>query len=907
MKKKVLASSVLTIALCLSLIAGSTFALFTSSSETNVAVTSGKVNVVATIKNVNLGSELGNNVPETTYNMSEGENEIAITGMIPGDYITFELHVQNNSTVTVNYRTVLKVMENSGLWEGLTVTVNGDNYEGDTRVSNWETLGAGDEPAVVYVKVLLPQTAADEYQEKTCSFAYTVEAVQGNATVTDPDANTTYIYTVNDLIAFASNVKANNTYYGKTVLLMNDIDLEGSSFNGIGADNYGDFPSGFFNGTFDGQGYTISNMTVSNLVGNLSVAGFFNGLGNNAIVQNINFENASVESNHEAGVVAGYCCTAAGNGVEQNPEAVIDNCHVNNSTVISTAHNQTDSGEYDDGDKVGGIIGYTKFEVKNCSVNNTTIIGVRDMGGIAGISYAAVSGCSVDNVNIIRDTGKIDNNSNIDDIVGRKESGCVISDCSGEVVKSTVAYVNTAEQLTTALHKGGYIVLANDIDMNGEEYYPEVNEAQNYPGVVIDGNNKTIVGLANSLINCEPNTTVNIKNLTIKNANISENYDDAQGMGTAAFVGYMDTNCVLTMTNCHLTDSTVTGTADYPGVAGLVGYKSGNGSLNIENCSVKNSVITGISNAAGVVGYITSSASISDCTVNGNTITGERADKQGTIIGTVNGGAVGVSNCNIDGVMCGRVLSGSLTCNGYQWVAEGVTKSGDTYLISNADGMFWLSAQADELKCYANVKLTADIDLANRAWTPIGWSTTQYNGTFDGNGHTIKNLNVSGDVAGDGGYGLFGWSNGTIKNLTIENATVVGDHYVGAIVGYMQAGTIESCVVKTSTVTAACKATSDNNSPCGDKAGALVGYMNNNSCKVINSSASNCTVTAARDAAKLIGYSYSGNTHTGLSATGVTVSANTANSVTNGVCTHSRAGQVSANALVGNGTSQGLN
>ena len=50
MKKKALLSSVLVIALCLCLIAGSTFALFTSQSKVNIAVTSGKVDVVASVE-----------------------------------------------------------------------------------------------------------------------------------------------------------------------------------------------------------------------------------------------------------------------------------------------------------------------------------------------------------------------------------------------------------------------------------------------------------------------------------------------------------------------------------------------------------------------------------------------------------------------------------------------------------------------------------------------------------------------------------------------------------------------------------------------------------------------------------------------------------------------------------------
>ena len=52
MKKKILLSSILTIVLCISLITGSTFALFTSESKVNVAVSSGKVEMVANIENL---------------------------------------------------------------------------------------------------------------------------------------------------------------------------------------------------------------------------------------------------------------------------------------------------------------------------------------------------------------------------------------------------------------------------------------------------------------------------------------------------------------------------------------------------------------------------------------------------------------------------------------------------------------------------------------------------------------------------------------------------------------------------------------------------------------------------------------------------------------------------------------
>lgn len=79
------------------------------------------------------------------------------------------------------------------------------------------------------------------------------------------------------------------------------------------------------------------------------------------------------------------------------------------------------------------------------------------------------------------------------------------------------------------------------------------------------------------------------------------------------------------------------------------------------------------------------------------------------------------------------------------------------------------------------ITLNSDIDLQNKAWTPIGNSTHKFQGVFDGNGHTIKNLYVPGT---NSNVGLFGMTtDGEIKNLTIENAKVSGRQNVGVVAG----------------------------------------------------------------------------------------------------------------------------
>ena len=110
MKKKALISSVLTIAICLSLIAGSTFALFTSESSVNIAVTSGKVDVTAVIDETTLATtSMG--LAQTNGAFANGgsatfdENaKLHLTNMTPGDKATFTIKVTNNSNVDVQYR-----------------------------------------------------------------------------------------------------------------------------------------------------------------------------------------------------------------------------------------------------------------------------------------------------------------------------------------------------------------------------------------------------------------------------------------------------------------------------------------------------------------------------------------------------------------------------------------------------------------------------------------------------------------------------------------------------------------------------------------------------------------------------------------------------------------------------------
>ncbi|MFP3152934.1 InlB B-repeat-containing protein [Lachnospiraceae bacterium ZAX-1] len=89
--------------------------------------------------------------------------------------------------------------------------------------------------------------------------------------------------------------------------------------------------------------------------------------------------------------------------------------------------------------------------------------------------------------------------------------------------------------------------------------------------------------------------------------------------------------------------------------------------------------------------------------------------------------------------------------------------------------------------------LIEDIDLSGGEWTPIGSLGAPFTGTFDGQGHVIKKMTITGDVAH---AGLFGYvQQVTVKNVGMEEGNLGTGVSVGGIVGFAGIGsnTISNC------------------------------------------------------------------------------------------------------------------
>ena len=172
------------------------------------------------------------------------------------------------------------------------------------------------------------------------------------------------------------------------------------------------------------------------------------------------------------------------------------------------------------------------------------------------------------------------------------------------------------------------------------------------------------------------------------------------------------------------------------------------------------------------------------------------------------------------------------------------------------------------------IKLGGNIDLNEIEWTPIGDNPNPFLGNFDGQGHTVSNLFVS----NDGWAGLIGHAGksagSTIKNVTVDGATILSNRMAGAVVGQIY-GSIDNCHVKNAEIIVVPNVVGDSYDN-GDKVGGIVGWLGDNGN---NRTLSNCTaekveLSAYRDVGGIVGYVASSTTVSGNAVSGVEITVN---------------------------------
>lgn len=242
------------------------------------------------------------------------------------------------------------------------------------------------------------------------------------AHISSAASGTKYIYSASDLVIFANQVNAGTgSYYNYNVYLMNNIDMYGVSFQGIGTSSY------YFSATFYGQNYTIKNLSVSGA----QDRGFINYLSGTVRDLTISGGTINCNNNYSAGAFAGSMynsaklyncinlnCSIKGYinnsaylggmvGYLNSSSATIEKCY-SSATVHTTGYDIVRAGG------IAGICAGTST-IKECCVRGQVYAGDTNTsksyaGGIVGESKANISDCL--NYATVRAQAKITSSSN---------------------------------------------------------------------------------------------------------------------------------------------------------------------------------------------------------------------------------------------------------------------------------------------------------------------------------------------------------------------------------------------------------------------------------------------------------------------------------------------------------------
>ena len=403
---------------------------------------------------------------------------------------------------------------------------------------------------------------------------------------------------------------------------------------------------------------------------------------------------------------------------------------------------------------------------------------------------------------------------------GGSIAGCVATDIGGGVRASGTFKMSgkavirscTAESATQFVCGGGVYVdgsssfeMSNEAKIEGCQAISTSSNSSNGGGVYVSSSSSFVMSDAAKIENCQA---------------ISNSSKSSKGGGV-----HLSNNTKFTLSgsaviqNCTATNSVNSGEAYGGGVsAACVKEITLEDNASIAGCIAANGsglYITGSKNNSGYGELYAIGGSVDGDVVLGDTIDGPCVitGSGGTVFngkvtvttdsviesGTFNGEVI--NNGTITGGVFNSTVSGSGTITGgtFNTPITGSGTESDPYQISTADQLKLFrdivnGAGGQTPNRGAWAVLTADIDLNNEAWTPIGPDRdSAYTGTFDGQGHTVRNLSVTGNFNRAGLFGCV--KDGTIRKLTVAGSVscTANQGWCGGIAGYANDETIENC------------------------------------------------------------------------------------------------------------------
>ncbi len=622
--------------------------------------------------------------------------------------------------------------------------------------------------------------------------------------------------------------------------LVNNLDLAGyKDWIPVGTSN---IP---FAGSFDGGGYTISNLVINKPdMQEMGLFGFYHPDTEGDSIKNLTLTNVKINARDYIGAISGYVergtiynCHASGSvtgrshvagivGTAYDTNTAIINCtssctvkasdyvggisgYVGYTTIKNCKNQGNISGEY----YIGGIVGYAEENtvIQLCASSGTISASDEDAGGIAGYAYKS-------DLSLSYNTGLVTSPNYTGGIVGYAED-CIIDQCFNT---ANVSANNSAGGISGYIYDNSEIKNCYSVGeiMVSDSYVGGIcGETNNINVLNTYATGKVLnrIDYAGGLNGYFDNST--IKNSFAANAIVAKygELNRINGESNSSTLSYNYAWNDMVVGDIKIADGTLSNdnglNTTYAQLGSEAFYTTpGNWDTqawNFTDVWVMDANVSPYPILKGINTEVQKVKHQQGIAWNQKFDTLEIGD---VITLTAVGGAAGSSIVYTSSNPAVASVSGNtLTVHTNGGTSIKAFVEGNTYfapdsmlknlVLRSTNGskeqphLINTLAELDFVRndLNAHYKLMADIDMSPIAnWEPIGSESQKFNGSFDGNGYTLNNLIIN--LPFTNHIGLFGYtSNDTLKNIMLKNVNINGYSNVGAVTGYQLSTIIENC------------------------------------------------------------------------------------------------------------------
>lgn len=526
--------------------------------------------------------------------------------------------------------------------------------------------------------------------------------------------------------------------------LIGDIDLGGSADNQwstIGSYTSANVNSPF-TGHFDGNGFTISGIYISN---SIDYQGLFGYISSDAVVENLTVDGMINGDDNNGGIVG-------------RNDGTVDNCH-NKCDIYP--------------DYCGGVVGYNSYIISNCT-NSGTIDGYQFIGGIAGTNsrtgeitncynYGTITGSTTVGGIVGRNyAGEISNSYNSGSVIG---SGDGVGGVVGYSSQGTITNSHNAGEITGSYMVGGVV---------GTQYGATIEECSNTAKI---SGKYEVGGLVGTNYNIQADAYINGNTL-------SNSYNEGEVISTSSSSSYTGgligkVSDPIKISNCYNSGDI---TAEYYYVGGIVGgftYTAVEDSFIdeyylIDECYNLGNINTTESNYVGGLVGLNSFCTISN------------SYNKGTISSADNSYVGGLVGYNKSATITKSYNSGEITgSNGENKYIGGIVGYSTRYTTTSGDSYI--------TECYNTAVVTGNSYVGGIA----GYNYNYSNISDSENSGDIKGYNdYVGGIAGRNAVTITGCTNsGNLSSIPDGDAEIGSSNYMGGITGQNDL-TISGCTNK---------------------------------------------------------------------------------------------------------------